>query len=642
MVEPAHSPIAGAPPPPTSPRQRGSVLIATMFFMILLTALSLSVLDVALNTHRLSMRNQLRAEARAVAESELEYLFYQFKLTVVTGTTADTAPSVLAQQGRCDEGDTPTTTRAPFLKLYQDAGWTVRRALLKVRGPSLGTIPNTTKTGYYTYVVARVEVIPPASNVFALSTRVRAGRRLMNSTTSIFQYSIFYQGDLELNPGTPTVVDGDIISNGSIYMGAVTGLTLTINNTIRLLSTKYLNRSADGNTTYWNPGAPATSFSFDPPVGSDGSSILDTTHAQVDPMDEPENLLGGIDVTAMATSRPDLFGPLNRTDASVWSAAEVKIAENNVERSLITPPPGASSTLEFPNAVTGTTDDSVISVRRTYNKAGLIVTVAADRSFIVTNASGTDVTAAYGSVVTGTTSVYDKREGKSVEITDLDVSALVTKLASDATFEGVVYVNFLGCSSTTPAAVRLKNGTDLTSLSSTGLSIATNGGLYLQGSYNTVKFTDTNGNSRCVPAMLMGDAITVLSTNWSDANASAALASRVASLSSAEIADDNRMTINAGLLTGNSPSTTSYSSGGAQNLVRYLENWSGFKVLFYGSLGQLFNSKHFVGPYKGVGTAFDIYIQPSRDFRFDKNLPVYTPPGAPVSTAFSRGSYFTW
>jgi len=65
--------------------------------------------------------------------------------------------------------------------------------------------------------------------------------------------------------------------------------------------------------------------------------------SQLETLDEPENLLGGIDVTAAAVGRPDLFGPAGRTDPTVWTAAELAQAENNVYRSLIVPPPNKST-----------------------------------------------------------------------------------------------------------------------------------------------------------------------------------------------------------------------------------------------------------------------------------------------------------
>ena len=174
----------------------------------------------------------------------------------------------------------------------------------------------------------------------------------------------------------------------------------------------------------------------------------------------------------------------------------------------------------------------------------------------------------------------------------------------------------------------------------TGFSVATNGGLYLQGNYNTSGLTDSSGhavndsegNQRAVPSMLLADALTVVSSGKVDSTTSLPLTSRVAT--------DTVLTVNAGLLTGNRASNTSGSSGGAQNLVRYVENWNGKTINYNGSVGRLFDSTTYVAPYAGaVGT---VYMPPTRNFTFDSNIPLHPPPGNPTTTAFGRGDFFTW
>ncbi len=52
------------------------------------------------------------------------------------------------------------------------------------------------------------------------ATNFRIGRQLVYSVYTVLQYGLFYQGDLEMTPGTSFDVKGDISVNGSIYMGA--------------------------------------------------------------------------------------------------------------------------------------------------------------------------------------------------------------------------------------------------------------------------------------------------------------------------------------------------------------------------------------------------------------------------------------
>jgi hypothetical protein len=421
-------------------------------------------------------------------------------------------------------------------------------------------------------------------------------------------------------------------------------------------------------------------------------------------LEEPENLLGGIDVTATAVGRPDLFGPSGRTDPSVWTAAELATAENNVYRSLIVPPPNASTygtaTSEYPNATSSTADDSVIAVQRAHNKANLLITVDLSvGSVIVTkinplNGVSTNATTAFVDALTASNSittnfglpllptwiksVYDRRENRNVSVLEIDVGILKTKIAylrtlvdgsgngigSDTAlgffdFRGLLYVNLKGATAAAPAAVRLINATALpyneavTNVSGLGgFSIATNGAIYVKGDYNTTTPTRTlapnigtpvyprseDGTAGYVPGMLIADSITLLSAAWNDANASAAITSRVAVANPSD-ASDLTVNFNAGLLTGNIPSTATASSGGAQNLVRYLEDWRGINVNYYGSIGRLFTSTKFTAPFGGTGT---VYWFPNRSFGFDHNILLYAPPGTPNTTSFSRGSFFTW
>ncbi|MES1166843.1 MAG: hypothetical protein ABUL68_02475, partial [Pseudomonadota bacterium] len=564
----------------------------------------------------------------------------------VGGSSAANVPAQLS--GISDVGGTPTTNRSPFAQLHQQQidGWVVRRSI-EYEQTITGTIPGTTKTGSISYLTAKVEVDPGTGNTFANSVAVRVGRRFNNSTTSIFQYSIFFQGDLELAPSGLTTITGDIAANGSIYMGASSGGTLTINNQIRYLAGNYFNADSTGAATYRKPGTwnAATNSIVTTDTTTLSAPVFGTSQAsQTETMASPENLLGGLDADAIANARNDLFGP---TD----TAANLAIAENNVYRSLIAPPPSAAAASEYPTGtpLSTTADDASLNALRAYTRAGMIVTVNSDGSITYTESrSGVATTVAasnYAGVVT-TTTMYDQREQKNITITQIDVGALKTKLTAQfpldinnqPTFNGLLYVNLKNSTGAAPAAVRLINAAATPNVETgSGFSVATNGGLYIQGNYNTTPYTDPNtGTSGSNPAMLMADAVTVLSSAWNDANAAGPISSRVAT--------SGQTVINSGILTGNVPSSSSVASGGAQNLVRFLENWtdnSGNKgtVQFNGSLGRLFSSKYFTAAYQQPGT---IYTVPNRNFAFNSALKTKRPPGSPTITAFSRGTFFTW
>ncbi|MCX6939025.1 MAG: hypothetical protein NTU80_14255 [Verrucomicrobia bacterium] len=638
-----------------TPATRGALLLIVFAIISALTLVAYSLMDLGLSVVKISKRNDFRTEAQAVAESELEYLFFSFKNTVMRGKNASEVPYMLSDIA--DIGAIPSTEQQAFLESHRAQGWRVKRSTMVEFGPVYGTIPNTTKTGNYTYITARVEVSAAADSPYAAIQPVRIGRRFENSNSSVFQYSVFFEGDLELNPGSNTEIHGDIYVSGNAFLGPRSGFSLNVFDTLRMPVGSTLNQDADGAVAYYNPEAgisPVTLTS--PSFLRQADPTLPGTQLQT--MEQPENLLGGVDALATAVDRPDLFGPAGRTVPADWTAAETAIAINNVNRSLIAPPPQNAGTNEYPNKTSSTTDSEVINVRRAYTRAGLIVDISATGTVSIYKQSSsgvqTDVTSDYtgsGGIITATTTLYDAREATNVAITELDVSALKTKLDADTgySFNGLLYVNQRNSSSASPAAVRVVNAAQVPSSGGAGLSIATNAGMYVKGDYNTVDATWTEGTTTVTgkPAcMLMADALTALSPGWDDSNAAAAITSRVANRvddpgtpTVDEAATFVRMDINAGLLSGNTASNGSTASGGAQNLVRYLENWSGKTVGYFGSLGRLFESTYFDSPFNGTGT---VYRQPNRSFTYDTNLAKHPPAGGPTTTNFSRGNMFRW
>ena len=116
-----------------------------------------------------------------------------------------------------------------------------------------------------------------------------------------------------------------------------------------------------------------------------------------------------------------------------------------------------------------------------------------------------------------------------------------------------------------------------------GLTVATGRPLYVQGDYNQLNAANlgTANTSTTRPASLVGDAITILSDGWSDANSTSPVGSRTASAT----------TVNAALLTGAVDTTLGHYSGGMENFPRFLETWGSANVFTYnGSMIKMFPS----------------------------------------------------
>lgn len=629
-----------------------------------------AVLNTALNGLRLAHRNDMRAQMTAVADSELEWLFFNVKMAVMSGTSMGNLGGSVRIYGQADVGENPTTVRSAYMDDHRATGWRVQRSVRHLLSTSgIDTSNGGSRSALLDYIEAKIIILPPATGAYSGLPPVKLGRYFVSSQSTVFQYGVFFDGDLELNPGENYTIDGDIYASGDAYISPISGKVLTIaaSAKLRLLNGKTLNGSADplvGGTTRYNPDAPALS----------GVTLVDPLFAltgqgnpgnQLENLDKEENLLGGLDALATAQARPDLFGPVGKADTEAyppqnWSEEEKEAARNKVKRSLIVPPPDTASTSEYPNAPTAG-DDPSINVQRAYTRAGIIVTVAEDGSVSIQKKSGdtmSNVTSTYMSsdLIAGVLSpavasstpltVYDDREQRNIKVTELNIAALKQKLGSSSDFNGLIYVNLKNSTSTNPAAVRIINGESVpVTVGGTGLSVATNAGLYVKGSYNSTPKSDGTYPS----SMLMADAITVLSYSWNDeAAANAVETGRVANVDNPATIDnpdtsgivenvETAVAINAGLITGNSVSTFSNSSGGAQNLVRYLENWSGKNVNLLGSLGRVFQSEQFTRPFRGTST---VYRAPNRNVTYDSTLAKAPPAGSPILTGFSRGDIF--
>src|SRR5689334_22037915 len=154
----------------------------------------------------------------------------------------------------------------------------------------------------------------------------------------------------------------------------------------------------------------------------------------------------------------------------------------------------------------------------------------------------------------------------------------------------------------------VKGGT----LPAAGLTIATPNPVYIHGNYN---LTVTNTPAR--PACIAADSVTLLSPAWADGNGPKTLSDRPA--------DD--MTRNVAIITGIVPTGAGNYSGGIENALRTLENWSGKTLTFNGALAVLYYSTRANAPWGGP----DVYSPPVRKYNYDWNLSqlATTPSGTP-------------
>ena len=235
----------------------------------------------------------------------------------------------------------------------------------------------------------------------------------------------------------------------------------------------------------------------------------------------------------------------------------------------------------------------------------------------------------------------DQRENKDMVTTQIDVAKFSSWAATNSTVGDVLgsgnvpNVLFVADNRTVTSsklnAVRLINGQ---TLPNRGLTVATPNPLYTIGHYNqpTSSHLGTTNTSNTRPASLVCDAYTLLSGSFADTASTNSYTTRVA----------QNTTVVAAVLTGNVPSAANYS-GGINNLPRLLEHWNSSPQKTFtlnGSLVCLFTSARATSPFQLPGA---YYSAPSRNINFDMNFTQEAglPPGTPCLRVLQRGRWTT-
>jgi hypothetical protein len=397
----------------------------------------------------------------------------------------------------------------------------------------------------------------------------------------IFQFAMYSSGEMEVSCGKPFVVNGPVHSNGQLYV------------------------------------EPDNLLTFQSGVTAVGSVVFGR-----DPLDTRGSPGGAVTYQITqnnpASGQPALTLPIGVTNTP------------QAVREIIEPP----QPFELAS--------SAIWRARYYWQSDLVVTVVNTNIFVTSgyfNGFGTTVPSNQAALFISTNNSFtDWREHKTVRPIDINVGAFVTWCTST----NVTNINLrasLGrdiCSiyvwdqrtlpGTALGAVRVSNGQQLPPL---GLTVATGEPLYVQGHYNQPVAANlgTANVTTALPASLVGDAVTILSTNWSDGNTNQPLTSRVA----------GSTTVNAAILAGEVDTTAGNYSGGMENFPRFLESWSSATSTYNGSMIKMFPSLYATN----VWGQTNVYNPPSRNWTYDTNFnnPTLLPPLTPSLQVVSRSQW---
>jgi hypothetical protein len=435
-----------------------------------------------------------------------------------------------------------------WLQAYYDATGippvTSPAETLNVNGITFGysTVPGTPTNKVLTkdlYVGLRANVDP----YFVRSTGVDSShstaftleQTFQVAHIPLFQYSAFYQGDLEISANNPMTLSR-VHANGNVYLQSSSNLQfdsyVTASGSI-LHGPKAGSglSAATGDVRISNVGGTMISM-------KDGSDWLDATTGHW---------------FDSATAR--------------WNG-RVQDFEFGAEP-LVYPLPSA-------------TDSSHMMIQRASAGGGNPVSLENKATFKIIDGQAyaqvggiwTNATAYLTALgVISETSFYDKREGQDVSVVDIDMSAL--NASGYLPTSGVVYIsdNRYGF-----RATRLNQAEDI----SLPLTVVCENPVYTVGSVNTVTK---------VPFAIIADALTILSDNWDDLPAKA-------TSSTVSDRPAINTTLNLAFAVGHTETKSGIGyGGGLENLPRLLEDWSGRTLTFRGSMVSLWTSQQTIGAF---------------------------------------------
>jgi hypothetical protein len=499
-----------------------------------------------------------------------------------------------------------------------------------------------------------------------------------------FQFAIFYNIDLEIDPGAPMPIEGAVFSNGSIWSG--TG-NVTYNSTVEAAGQVNISGTDPFLSGKTDSGTPQANFQYPGPPAqpeSNANPLLLPVGAASGTNNAATNVLAIIQVPPAAVAAPLSVAYETTNQVYDFNAATMVVSNwpwgvsggtpwsNNFTVYLQDPVPTPTA---VPANWVQLTNDFYIVTNVTQHFA--FQTNYVPNFQFVNNMStiqwinpptaygpvGTNIVRHAGFSFLKNVSYYDYREQATVQAVQVDIGKIGAWITNAAVTGGSNWnqeictdtghgINSIYIDNTVPfigqqqlPAVRVADGQLLPSsyctvpgegtIFTSGFTVVTPQPLYAWGNYNV----QTNGGpvvlgsanvNNTYPAAFLADSITILSTNWLDSfNSSTPISSR----------NPAPTTINAACLEGIVPSSGTAYSGGVENFLRLEEGWSGSIPLTYnGSIMVMFDSQFATNVWPGTGS---VYNPPKRVWGFDTNFLIEAdlPPLTPDFRAVVRNTW---
>ena len=477
----------------------------------------------------------------------------------------------------------------------------------------------------------------------------------------VFQFAIFYNLNLEIDPGGSMTIAGPVFCNQNIWEGSP---NTTYKSTVSAVGTNYYTggssvadpfcsgKTDSGNSTFLISGQPTdANNALILPIG--GSSDNNPTNVEAILNRPPASL---------SVSDTSDIGYLDTNQIYLYNASDLIISNAQTGTASASPSGTSSIAIFYDDKEESPRLHQLVNDYYTLKTGGSTNYVSWSKS--AKKDAYTNVLYAGWSFATNV-SFYDYRETATAQAVQIDVAQfnlwVTDQVATNGGGQynilcggtdgstgdkyhpiGSIYVyNNVPLKSAQLPAVRLIHGDVLPS--SYGLTVSTPQPLYVFGNYNvrtnlTMGGTDIglNVTTNSWPAAIMADAVTVLSTNWSD--------SYTTEKPKGTTHGPSDTTVNAAMLEGIVQSKGSAYSGGVENFLRLLEDWGSTgpsgnhqPILTYnGSIVVMFPSVYATNAWNG-----NYYGVPKRQWAFDLNFTNATglPPLSPSSRSLIRGNW---
>ena len=440
----------------------------------------------------------------------------------------------------------------------------------------------------------------------------------------VYEFAIFYNLNMEIDPGGVMPINGLVFSDAGIWAGSASvtfnSAVIAVNQVNTNINDPFLNgKTGSGPPAFLLAGQPVS-----------GASPLRLPYLAFSSQPTNAEAILNLPPPAYALGTANAYSPTGQLYLANAADLIISNAYFGTNRAA---PLGTNFSIWFQDPFQ---TPYLTPIMPDFYRLKIAATTGLYTNYVTSNLSDTNrcytnVAYAGWSFVTNC-AFYDYREGNVAQAVQINVGLfnvwLTNQLRSTFggsysatcnsdkghTIDSIWIYNSVPRDYSTFPAVRVINGVQLAN--SWGLTVATPMPVYVLGDYN--KQTDathaSNGTNTIYtyPEALMGDAITLLSTNWLDSyNSSTFLPSR----------NPVSTTVNAACFEGivpsftNTSNSTYYYSGGVENSLRFLEYWAGTTLTYNGSIVVMFPSiiatNVWGGSYYGV---------PTRNWGFDFNF----------------------